>query len=108
MVDCEALASDRYVGDLAALLAQRQADSSTEHETPIEELFEDQLACADLVLLTKCDRVDEQTQVRVQDWLKQNLPPGVKVIPCTATTCSQPFCMIVAIALSLLAPNSRS
>lgn len=82
VVDCEALASDRYVGDLAALLAQRQADSSLEHETPIEELFEDQLACADLVLLTKSDRVDEQTQVRVQDWLKQNLPPGVKVIPC--------------------------
>ncbi|PLZ89213.1 hypothetical protein CI593_12185 [Fischerella thermalis CCMEE 5194] len=59
-------------------------------------------------VLAKCDRVDEQTQVKVQDWLKQNLPPGVKVIPCTATTCSQPFSMIVAIALSLLAPNSRS
>ncbi|WP_197672414.1 MULTISPECIES: GTP-binding protein [Fischerella] len=65
-------------------------------------LFEDQLACADLVLLTKCDRVDEQMQVRVQDWLKQNLPPGVKVIPCTAITCSQPFSMIMAIALGII------
>ncbi|WP_414570726.1 cobalamin biosynthesis protein CobW [Nostoc sp. CCY 9925] len=82
VVDCEALATNQYVGDLAALLAQRQADSSIEHETPIEELFEDQLACADLVLLTKSDRVDLPTQVRVQDWLKQNLSPGVKVIPC--------------------------
>ncbi|MFN6561384.1 MAG: cobalamin biosynthesis protein CobW [Nostoc sp. ChiSLP01] len=82
VVDCEALATNQYVGDLAALEAQRQDDSSLEHETPIEELFEDQLACADLVLLTKSDRVDEQTQLRVQDWLKQNLPPGVKVIPC--------------------------
>ena len=34
------------------------------------------------MLLTKCDRVDQQTQVRVRDWLKQNLHPGVKVIPC--------------------------
>ncbi|WP_442945264.1 hypothetical protein [Nostoc sp.] len=34
------------------------------------------------MLLTKSDRVDEQTQVRIQDWLKQNLSPGVKVIPC--------------------------
>ncbi|MUG92627.1 cobalamin biosynthesis protein CobW [Scytonema sp. UIC 10036] len=82
VVDCEALATHQYVGDLEALLAQRQADSSIEHETPIEELFEDQLACADLVLLTKGDRVDEKTQVRVQEWLKQNLSPGVKIIPC--------------------------
>lgn len=41
--------------DLEALEAQRQADDSLDHETPIEELFEDQLACADMVLLTKTD-----------------------------------------------------
>ncbi|WP_292857927.1 hypothetical protein [Nostoc sp. LPT] len=33
-------------------------------------------------MLTKSDRVDFPTQVRVQDWLKQNLSPGVNVIPC--------------------------
>ncbi|MBP5971877.1 cobalamin biosynthesis protein CobW [Brasilonema sp. CT11] len=82
VVDCEALATNQFVGDLAALLAQQEADDSLEHETPIEELFEDQLACADLVLLTKSDRVDDQTQAKVQQWLKQNLLPGVKVIPC--------------------------
>jgi len=53
-----------------------------EHETPIEELFEDQLACADLVLLTKVDLVDAQTQTKVQNWLKQQLPQGVKIVPC--------------------------
>lgn len=82
VVDCEALATNQFVGDLEALLAQRRADSSLEHETPIEELFEDQLACADLVLLTKVDRVEHQALFRVQQWLKQNLLPGVKVIPC--------------------------
>jgi cobalamin biosynthesis protein CobW len=35
-----------------------------------------------LVLLTKVDRVDIQTQVKVHDWLRQQLPQGVKVIPC--------------------------
>jgi len=70
------------VVDLDALEAQRQADDSLEHETPIEELFEDQLACADLVLLTKVDRVDLQTQNRIQRWLQQELSNGVKIVPC--------------------------
>ncbi len=82
VVDCEALASGTLVGDLTALEAQREADPNLEHETPIEELFEDQLACADLVLLTKVDRVDAETQTQVQDWLRQQLPQGVKVISC--------------------------
>jgi cobalamin biosynthesis protein CobW len=82
VVDCEAIASGTLVGDLDALQAQRNADPNLEHETPIEELFEDQLACADLVLLTKSDRVDTETQSKVQDWLRQQLPQGVKVVPC--------------------------
>lgn len=82
LVDCEALATGQFVGNLDALEAQRQADDSLEHETPIEELFEDQLACADLVLLTKVDRVDLQTQNRIQRWLQQELPNGVKIVPC--------------------------
>jgi cobalamin biosynthesis protein CobW len=82
VVDCEALAQGQVVGDLAALMAQWQADDSLEHETPIEELFEDQLACADLVLLTKVDRVDAEGQAKAQEWLKQELPDSVKVVSC--------------------------
>ncbi|MBD3882809.1 cobalamin biosynthesis protein CobW [Phormidium tenue FACHB-886] len=82
VVDGEALAQGRMVGDLEALQAQRQADASLEHETPIEELFEDQLACADLVLLTKLDRVEAAEQAKVQAWLQQELRPGIKIIPC--------------------------
>ncbi|PSN20070.1 cobalamin biosynthesis protein CobW [filamentous cyanobacterium CCP5] len=82
LVDCEALASGRLVGNLDALEAQRQADDSLDHETPIEELFEDQLNCADLVLLTKVDLVDTATQQRVETWLREQLPPRVKVLPC--------------------------
>ena len=82
VVDCEALAAGRLVGDLDALEAQRQADDSLDHETPIEELFEDQLNCADLVLLTKTDLVKDADQRRVTEWLRQELPDGVKVVPC--------------------------
>lgn len=82
VVDCAALARGELVGDLEALLAQRQSDESLEHETPIEELFEDQLNCADLVLLTKADLVDPPTRERVITWLKGQLPNGVKIVPC--------------------------
>lgn len=82
VVDCEAVASGTLASDLDALNAQRQSDPNLEHETPIEELFEDQLACADLVLLTKVDLVDDQTRTKVQDWLQQQVPTGVKIIPC--------------------------
>jgi len=82
VVDCEAVATEQLVSDLDALEAQRQADPNLEHETPIEELFEDQLACADLVLLTKVDRVDAPTQDKVESWLKTQLPDSVKVLPC--------------------------
>ena len=82
VVDCEAVAAGTLVGNLDALNAQRQADPNLEHETPIEELFEDQLACADLVLLTKVDLVDAQTRQKVESWLQQQLPLGVKIVAC--------------------------
>lgn len=80
VVDCKALAEGTLVGDLDALEAQRQADPNLEHETPIEELFEDQLACADLVLLTKTDLVDRPTLDKIKAWLQQELSPGVKIV----------------------------
>jgi cobalamin biosynthesis protein CobW len=82
VVDCSALAEGKVVGDLDALNAQRLADSSLEHETPIEELFEDQLACADLVLLTKVDQVDAAGRAKAEQWLKQELSASVKIVAC--------------------------
>jgi cobalamin biosynthesis protein CobW len=82
VVDCAALANGEFVGDLEALEAQRQADDSLEHETPISELFEDQLACADLILLTKVDQVTPAAHTKVEHWLQQELPAGVKIVPC--------------------------
>ncbi|MGK7932554.1 MAG: cobalamin biosynthesis protein CobW [Microcystaceae cyanobacterium] len=82
VVDAHALAEGSLVGDITALEAQRQADPNLDHETPIEELFEDQLACADLVLLTKSDLVEEAKLSRVKAWLGDTLPKEVKVLPC--------------------------
>ena len=82
VVDGDALASGQLVGDIASLEQQRQADEGLDHETPIEELFEDQLACADLVLLTKTDLLETPQQNQVDHWLRQQLPDHVKVLAC--------------------------
>lgn len=80
VVDCEAVSTGTIAADLQALEAQRQADPSLDHETPIQELFEDQLACADLVVLNKTDLVDAATQAQVVDRVRQELPRAVKVV----------------------------
>ncbi|MBF2098730.1 MAG: cobalamin biosynthesis protein CobW [Gloeomargaritaceae cyanobacterium C42_A2020_066] len=80
VVDCAALAEGSPVADRAALERQQQADPNLDHETPLEELFEDQLACADLVVLTKTDLVDAAARQRVEAWLASQLRPGVRLI----------------------------
>ncbi len=55
VVDGAALADGRVAADLDALARQRAADMALDHDDPIEEVFEDQIACADLVVLNKRD-----------------------------------------------------
>src|SRR5437868_9719852 len=59
VVDGAALADGRVALDLDALAKQRSADNALDHDDPIEEVFEDQIACADLVVLNKCDLLDQ-------------------------------------------------
>ncbi|MGB8700166.1 MAG: cobalamin biosynthesis protein CobW [Thermosynechococcaceae cyanobacterium] len=86
VVDCDAVASGQLVGDLDALEAQRQADPNLDHETPLEELFEDQLACADLVILNKTDCVDPATQAKVRAFIQAELPRSVKIVASAHST----------------------
>lgn len=66
--------------DREKLQAQRAADDSIDHETPIEELFEDQLSCADLVVLTKKDLVNDQSFIEVKKIIANKLRSNVKII----------------------------
>ncbi|HLP90761.1 MAG TPA: cobalamin biosynthesis protein CobW [Nostocaceae cyanobacterium] len=80
VVDCAAVAEGTFASDLDAITAQRQQDDSLEHETPLQELFEDQLACADLVVLNKTDLVDAEAQAQVIELVKNELPREVKIV----------------------------
>ncbi len=80
VVDGAALAEGRVANDLNALAQQRAADSALSHDDPIEEVFEDQIACADLVVLNKRDLIDTAGFERAQAAIADVLPRTVKVI----------------------------
>jgi len=81
VVDGEALAAGSVVADPAALEAQRQADPSLDHLSAIDDLFEDQLQAADLVLLSRADRLNAEQIQSLQAQLQPKLRPGVSVLP---------------------------
>ncbi|MCD8432300.1 cobalamin biosynthesis protein CobW [Tenacibaculum finnmarkense genomovar ulcerans] len=67
--------------DRERVQAQRLADDSLDHETPIEELFLDQLVCADLVLVSKRDLVDDQKFEEIEKLISAKARPNIKIIP---------------------------
>jgi len=80
VVDGAALAAGRVAHDLSALARQRVADTALAHDDPIEEVFEDQIVCADLVVLNKRDLIDPAGIERAQAAISSVLPRSVKVI----------------------------
>jgi cobalamin biosynthesis protein CobW len=83
VVDGAALADGRVAADLDALAAQRSADASLDHDDPVEEVFEDQVACADLVILSKADLIDSAGAARAHAVVGEHLGRAVKVVPST-------------------------
>ena len=74
------MAAGAFAEDPEALAAQRAADQSVDHDNPLEEVFEDQLLCADLVVLNKADLIDAETRARVRSEVEGHLPRAVKVV----------------------------
>ncbi|MEL6235394.1 MAG: cobalamin biosynthesis protein CobW [Pseudomonadota bacterium] len=81
VVDGPALAAGRFAADEAAVDRQRRADTGLDHATPLAELFEDQLACADMVLLSKADLLGPSELAAQTARLEAALRPGVRVVP---------------------------
>src|SRR5271168_123062 len=80
VVDGAALADGRVAQDLEALSRQRAANSALEHDDPVEEVFEDQIACADLVVLNKRDLIDGASLDRALAAITAALPRAVKIV----------------------------
>src|SRR5207244_10042106 len=66
--------------DADALARQRAADPALAHDNPLEEVFTDQLACADLVVLNKTDLVGQAYLPPLVGEIEARLRPGVKLM----------------------------
>ncbi|MBE7652515.1 cobalamin biosynthesis protein CobW [Tenacibaculum finnmarkense] len=80
VVDAVGIATGE-ICDRERVQAQRLADDSLDHETPIEELFLDQLGCADLVLVSKRDLVDDEKFEEIEKLIAAKARPNIKIIP---------------------------
>jgi cobalamin biosynthesis protein CobW len=81
VVDGPALAEGRFAHDEHAVDAQRQADPELDHESPLHELFEDQLGCADMILLNKADLLEDDAISRLSDELRPEIRAGARLVP---------------------------
>jgi cobalamin biosynthesis protein CobW len=80
VVDGEAVAAGRFAHDEDKVQAQRDADESLDHDPSLQELLDDQLSAADLVVVTKNDLLDEAARARVQAIIAHKVPNTVKTV----------------------------
>jgi cobalamin biosynthesis protein CobW len=80
LIDADAVAAGRFATDEAALAVARAADPNLDHDSPLEELFEDQLTCADMVILNKADLVDADALAAVEGQVRTHMRGGVKIV----------------------------
>ena len=83
LADIEAVASGQFAPNLAGVEAQRDADESLDHDTPLSEVFEDQISCADIVLLTKSDLANPAAKEVAKDKISKIAPRPLPMIEIT-------------------------
>ena len=81
VVDGPAVAAGRFADDPALVAAQRAADPSLEHDNPLAEVYGDQVAAADLVVLNKADLLDAAGLAALRAGVAAALPrPAAMVV----------------------------
>ncbi len=83
VVDGKAVSEGRFAHSVEAVDAQRALDENFDHETPLSELFEDQVACADMIVVNKSDLLGEDAAKELVAKLKDDSRTGVQVIRTT-------------------------
>ena len=80
VVDAAAVAAGRFADDPEALKSQRAGDAAVDHDNPLEEVYEDQLLCADLIVLNKADLLGADELGGVRRDVQGVVPRAVKVV----------------------------
>ncbi|QEY61088.1 cobalamin biosynthesis protein CobW [Metapseudomonas lalkuanensis] len=84
VVDSPAVAAGTFAAHPEQVDEQRKQDPNLDHESPLHELFEDQLASADLVVLNKADLLGAEALAAVRAEVAEELPPAVKIVEARA------------------------
>ena len=76
VVDAEAVVNGIFAPQMSNELEEKQNQTYVEHETPLSEVFEDQINCSDVVLLTKPDLVKNISDARniIIKEMERNVP----------------------------------
>ena len=76
VVDAEAVVNGIFAPQMSTELEEKQNQTYVEHETPLSEVFEDQINCSDVVLLTKPDLVENISDARniIIKEMERNVP----------------------------------
>ena len=76
VVDAEAVVNGIFAPQMSTELEEKQNQTYVEHETPLSEVFEDQINCSDVVLLTKPDLVENISDARniIIKEMERNIP----------------------------------
>ena len=78
VVDGPAVAAGRFADDTDKVQAQRLADESLDHDPGLQELLDDQLSAADLVIVSKNDLLSDSEREQVQQTVSLRVPNEVK------------------------------
>jgi cobalamin biosynthesis protein CobW len=80
VIDAGAVAAGLFAADPEAVARRRAADPAQAHDNPLDEVFADQLACADLAILNKTDLVDSARLAGLRRELEARLRPGAGLV----------------------------
>lgn len=80
VVDGKAVREGRFAHDAAAVDRQRAADEALDHQTPLSELFADQVVCADMIVVNKTDLLEDPEAEAVAQDLTSRSRAGVHVV----------------------------
>ncbi|WP_371170401.1 cobalamin biosynthesis protein CobW [Aliiroseovarius sp. 2305UL8-7] len=83
VVDGKAVSDGQFASNLEAVEAQRKLDENLDHETPLSELFKDQVTCADMIVVNKSDLLGDSEADTLVSKLIAESRDGVQVVRST-------------------------
>lgn len=80
VVDTPAVFAGDFAEDIEAIDKQKAEIGLLEHDNPLAEVYEDQLLCADMIILNKTDQISAENIAKVKADIEGEIKRGVPII----------------------------